>query len=198
MKNLMKPVLATLAMTAALAAPAMAGSLTYPAADPVVPAPAITYAAAVSDWSGAYGGVQLGYGMATASGGLDGNGAVGGLTLGYDRDFGSFVMGAAIDYDLADIDLGGGVNVDNITRLKLRAGYDMGQSLVYATAGAARADVATLGTDNGWLLGFGYERRLTETLSLGTELVYHKFDDFNDTGIDVEATTVQVKAIFRF
>lgn len=195
----MKFLMTTLAVTTAFAGPALAGSLTYAPADPIVPAPVVTYVAPASgDWTGGYAGLQLGYGMATGSGGLDGNGAVGGLALGYDYDFGQFVMGGAIEYDAADIDMGAGVNIDSIARLKLRAGYDLGKALIFASAGAAQADVASLGTDDGWFVGFGYEQRLTETLSLGSEVTYHKFDDFNGSAIDVEATTVQVKAIYRF
>lgn len=187
----MKFRLTTLVVTTALAGPALAGSMSYAPADPVVPAPVVTYVApANGDWTGPYAGLQLGYGMATGTGGLDGNGAIGGLALGYDYDFGQFVAGGAIEYDAADI--------DSIARLKLRAGYDLGKALIFASAGAAQADVASLGTDDGWFVGFGYEQRLTETLSLGSEVTYHKFDDFNGSAIDVEATTVQVKAIYRF
>ncbi len=194
----MKSLLTTLAVTAAFAGPAMAGSLAYPAADPVVPAPVVTYVAPSGDWTGAYGGLQLGYGMAKATGNLDGNGPIGGITFGYDYDFGQFVMGAAIDYDAADIDIGNGSTIDSIARLKLRAGYDLGQTLVYMTAGGARAETSNLGSDDGWLVGLGFERRLTDSLSVGSELNYHKFDNFNSSGLELEATTVQVKAIFRF
>jgi opacity protein-like surface antigen len=194
----MKTLMTTLAMTAALATPALAGSLATPLTEPTVPAPVIVAAPAGGDWTGAYGGLQLGYGQGNATGGLEGDGVIGGLTFGYDYDFGQFVLGAGLDYDITDIDLGGATTIENVVRLKLRAGYDLGQSLVYVSAGGARADTSTLGNDTGWFAGAGYEYRLTESLSLGGEVLYHQFDDFNGSGADVDATTVQIRALFRF
>lgn len=194
----MKTLMTTLALTAALASPALAGSLATPMAEPTVPAPIIVAAPAGGDWTGAYGGLQLGYGKAKATGGLEGDSVIGGLTFGYDYDFGQFVVGAGLDYDITDIDLGGATTIENVARLKLRAGYDLGQSLVYVSAGGARADTSTLGNDTGWFAGAGYEYRLTESLSLGGEVLYHEFDDFNGSGVDGDATTVQVRALFRF
>lgn len=194
----MKTLMTTLALTAALASPALAGSLATPMAEPTVPAPIIVAAPAGGDWTGAYGGLQLGYGKAKAMGGLEGDSVIGGLTFGYDYDFGQFVVGAGLDYDITDIDLGGATTNENVARLKLRAGYDLGQSLVYVSAGGAHADTSTLGNDTGWFAGAGYEYRLTESLSLGGEVLYHEFDDFNGSGVDVDATTVQVRALFRF
>lgn len=194
----MKKLLAILAATTALATPALAGSLATPMAEPMVPAPAPMMAPVSGDWTGGYGGVQLGYGSVNATGGLDGDGVIGGLIAGYDYDFGQFVLGAGVDYDVTDIDIGGATTLESVARLKLRAGYDLGQGLIYATAGGARAETSTLGRDNGWFAGAGYEQKITDSLSLGGEVLYHQFDDFNGTGVDVDATTVQVRAMFRF
>ena len=182
-------------MTATLAAPAFAGSAdAAPATPDVIPAPAPVVAD--GDWTGAYGGLSVGFGDVTA--GTDaGDGATYGLSLGYDQDFGQWVLGAGIDYENADITLGGN-EVDNTARLKLRAGYDLGQGLLYATAGAVRMDVASVGDDTGYFAGVGYEHMITDQVSVGGEVLLNKIDNFAGTGDDLEATTVAAKVNFRF
>lgn len=39
---------------------------------------------------------------------------------------------------------------------------------------------------------------LTDSFALGGEILYHEFDNFNGSGIDVDATTVQMRGTFRF
>ncbi|WP_322867521.1 outer membrane protein [Aquicoccus sp. G2-2] len=186
---------ATTAATA-LAAPAFAGSpapapVDTPVAVPVAPLPVS------GDWTGFYGGLSLGYGSADLSGG-GGNdsGAVYGLSAGYDYDMGNWVVGAGIDYDWANLNPGG-TSIDNFARLKLRAGYDLGQGLAYATAGGERA-YTSLGDDTGWVAGLGYEQKITDHLSLGGEVLYHKYEDFNGSGVNVDGTSIAIKTNYRF
>ncbi|MBR9650312.1 outer membrane protein [Thalassovita aquimarina] len=183
---------------ALIAAPAFAGSVAPAPADPVIaPAPV---ASPGIDWTGAYGGLSLGYADVSTSGAasLSGDGMIGGLSLGYDYDLGNIVLGAGIDYDISDIDVGGADTLESVARLKLRAGYEMGRGLLYATGGAAQASLANLGEDTGYFAGIGYEHMLTDKVSIGGEVLYHAFDDFNGSGIDVEATTAAAKVNFRF
>ena len=190
--------ISALAAAAALAAsPVLAGSLDTATPEPepqIVP----QVAPITGDWTGFYAGGQLGYGDVDAGGGVTGDGAMGGLVAGYDYDFGTWVLGAGLDYDFADIDVGGAAVLENVARLKVRGGYKVGDGLVYATAGMARAETDTLGSDNGYFAGLGYEHMITEQFSLGGEALYHKFDDFNGSGTDIDATTVQLRGTFRF
>ena len=64
--------------------------------------------------------------------------------------------------------------------------------------GYAWADTDNLGDDNGYFFGAGYEHMITQNVSLGGEVLYHKFDNFGTAGVDVDATTVQARAAFRF
>ncbi|WP_245962862.1 outer membrane protein [Roseovarius halotolerans] len=190
---------ATIAMATG---PAFAGSASAPAPDPVVsaPAPAPAPAPASPDWTGGYVGGQLGYGnVDTNAPGVDGDGAIGGLVMGYDYDFGQWVAGAGLDYDWADIGLGAGnPTIENVLRVKLRGGYKIGNGLLYGTGGWAQADTDTLGDDDGYFIGAGYEHMITQNFAMGGEVLYHEFDNFNSTNTDVEATTVQVRGTFRF
>lgn len=164
-------------------------------------APAPSFAAA-SRWGGGYAGVQLGYGDIAAQGGpLDGNGPLYGLHAGYRWDLGGAVLGIEGDWDRADIDLGSAGTLDSVARLKLSGGADLGPALVYATAGAAWAE-ATVGgaalSDRGWFLGAGMDYAVTDSLSLGGEVLGHRFSDFDGSGVDIDAATVTARVSLRF
>lgn len=184
--------------TTAIAAPAFAGSLTPVASEPAVNAPAPVAMAMGRDWTGGYAGLQLGYAdVDTSIAGVQGDDVIGGLTAGYDWDFGNFVLGAGLDADIADLDVAPGLTLERVYRLKVRGGYDLGNGLLYATAGGVGADVDGLGYDTGYFVGAGYEHMVTDTISLGGEVLYHEFDNFKNTA-DIEATTFQVRANYRF
>lgn len=192
--------LATL-MVAGFGLPAMAGGLASPIVEPTIATAAPVIARAGGDWTGGYVGAQLGYGDVSA-GGNDGTGATYGLHGGYDHDFGQWVAGVGLDWDKTDIDLGAGTDsLDDIARLKFRVGADLGRTLVYATAGPARAS-ATVGgiddTDSGWYAGIGADYALNDRWTVGGEVLTNQFDDFGGTGIDVEATTIAAKVGLRF
>jgi outer membrane immunogenic protein len=196
--------IATLVAMAALAAPAFAGGPTEVAPEPAVVPAAEPYVAPGIDWSGPYVGAQLGYGdIDSNGGGLDGDGALGGVHAGYRWDWGSFVAGAELDYDTAEIDLGsaGGDTLDDVARLKLMAGTELGRSLVYGTLGAAYASASVGGadlSDNGYFLGAGVDFAVSDRWTVGGELLQHKFDDFDGSGVDLDATTLKARVSLRF
>ncbi|MCK8465046.1 porin family protein [Aliiroseovarius sp. S1339] len=187
----------TAAVVALSASTALAGSMAEPTPEPTIaytPAPAAT-----PDWTGAYFGGEIGYiDVGSSAVGVEGDGLIGGLVAGYDFDMGNWVAGVGVDYDWADVDLGGGLTLENVLRVKARGGYKMGSGLVYATAGYANADTNTLGSSDGWVAGIGYEHQVTSSFNLGAEALYHQFDDFNGSGVDVDATTLQLRGTFRF
>jgi opacity protein-like surface antigen len=194
--------IAALLATAALSSPALAGGPTEVQPEPVIAAP-VAPAPMSADWSGFYAGAQLGYADIGSNGaGLDGNGWLGGVHAGYRWDFGQYVAGAELDYDTADIDLAGGTStLDDVARLKLMGGAKFGNSLLYATAGAAYAD-ATVGpvsrSDNGWFIGAGMDVAINDSWSVGGEVLQHQFDNFDGTGVDLDATTLKAKVSLRF
>ncbi len=182
-----------------MAGPALAGKTSPVEVEPTPVAPPAPVAPVSPDWTGAYVGGQLGWAFVhTDVSGIDGNGLIGGLVAGYDLDLGNWVIGAGLDYDFADIGLGGGVDLERVWRAKLRAGYKIGQGLAYGTVGYAKAETDNLGSEDGYVIGAGYEHMLTDNFALGGEILYHEFDNFNGSGIDVDATTVQMRGTFRF
>ncbi|MHC0054974.1 outer membrane protein [Actibacterium sp. D379-3] len=193
------PIFAALTLAAS---PALAGNLTPAPAEPVITTPAPVFTPA-SDWTGAYAGAQIAYGNFDTSGDVDvdGDGVLGGIHAGYNYDFGSYVLGGELEYNAADISLSGGGDISDLSRLKLRGGYDMGKTLIYGTLGASYAEI-DLGSgsddDSGYFVGFGAEHMMTENVSLGGELVYDKFDDFGDSNTDIENTSLAARVSFHF
>ncbi len=206
-------------VASALAAPAFAGGPTPVMEEPPIAAP-VAMPAVGTDWSGPYVGGQLGWGWAQAEDGdleIDGDGVIGGLTAGYRHDFGRFVLGAEAQYDWADIELddasidGDDVDLDalgldapsldSVARIKAIAGYDAGRTLIYGSAGWARATLSQGdddASDDGWVIGAGVDYLWTDRVTVGAEVMHHQFDDFDDSGVDVDATTLQAKMTFRF
>lgn len=209
------------AMATVLALPAFAAGpgpvIETAPATPVYTQP-VTYG---SDWTGGYVGGQIGYadlgGDEVEGTSLDGSSGLLGLHAGYMYDFGSYVLGAEIDWDTADFDIPlsdsldseGVGDIDSIARLKFRAGADLGRTMPYAVAGLAyvNADGPSDLVDfdeSGWVAGIGVAHQLTDRWIVGGELLHHRFDDFatevdnGGTSYDLEATTVSLRASFRF
>ena len=165
--------------------------------DPVVTPPVIAPAPDTGgEWGGFYSGLNLGAADLSTATGASGNDTTYGVHLGYDFDLGRLVLGGELEYDETDVDLGA-ATVDNVARLKLRGGYDLGRTLVYATAGTARADTS-LGSDTGGFAGVGVTYQINDRFRLGGELLEHRFNDVGGSGVDVDATTFNLRAQFRF
>lgn len=182
-----------------ISGPAFAGK-TQPVIEEPTPTPAAAPPAPETpNWTGVYLGAQLGWAdVDTDASALSGNGLIGGIIAGYDVDLGDWVVGVGFDYDFADIGLGGGIDLESVWRAKLRGGYKFGSGLAYGTFGYAKADTNDIGSEDGYFIGAGYEHLLTDSFSLGGEVLYHDFGNFNNTGIEVDATTVQVRGTLRF
>lgn len=151
------------------------------------------------DWTGGYVGLGIGSADVSISGGVPGgDDFTYGVHGGYDYDFGDWVIGGELEYDRAKIAIAGGTEqVDNVGRLKFKAGYDFGQALGYVVVGAARADT-TLGNDTGAIYGLGLAYQVSPQFMLSGEVLRHDFNNYNGSGLDVEADSVNIRASFRF
>ena len=183
------------AIAAALSTPAFAGNLEEPVVEPVPAAP-VTVVQTGTDWTGAYIGGQIGQLDADTSNGLSGDDVSYGIHAGYNYDFGQFVLGGELDYDATDTDLGG-ATVDSVARAKVKAGYDFGPVLAYVTGGVAQVDTS-VGDETGEFYGIGMAYRVNEQWTVGGEILEHDFDDLGGSGISADATTVSLRASYRF
>ena len=194
--------IAALIATAALTAPAFAGGPVAVADEPVIAAAPEVYVAPGLDWTGGYVGAQLGYGdVGSSDDSLDGYGWLGGVHAGYRWDLGNWVAGGELSYDKTDIDMAADATLDDVMALKLTAGREIGNSLVYGTLGAAHANATVAGadsSDNGLLYGVGFDYAVNERWTVGGEVLQHQFDDFDGSGVDVDATTLKAKVALRF
>lgn len=207
MKGL-KTVVAALALATT---PALAGSIGEPVVEvtPVAPTAPIV---ATRDWTGFYVGAQgtLIDGTISDPTGplLEFDGAMYGLHAGYLQDFGRFVAGAEVDMDFGDVGvnvIGGGpsgVTLDSVTRLKLKGGYDLGNTLIYGTAGWAMAKTspsAAVGDTDGYFYGIGATFGVTQNITVSGEVLRHEFDGFDlAPTLDTEATTVSLRVSYNF
>lgn len=208
MKMIMK-----LASTSILVAPlalaagmATAGGLAEPVATPapvtVAPAPVQMG----NDWTGFYAGGQLGFGKLDSDQILDSDdpsGAIYGVHAGYNYDLGSLVVGGEIDYDATNIEVDSpATDVDSVARLKAKLGYDAGLFMPYVTAGVARMETSGTtwdGETDGSFAGLGLSYMATDTLMVGGEVLQHQFEDVADNaGTDIDATTLSLRASFKF
>ncbi len=193
-----------LVLAGALAAPlaAFAGGPVIVVDEPQIVVPMVSVAPGL-DWSGAYGGVALGYGTMTGGGsGHHGNGAIAGAFAGYRYDFGRAVVGGELSYDKDFIDLGAGDNeLNSTTRLKFMAGVDAGRALLYATAGVSRANATISGdtaADQGYFGGLGMDFAVNDSWTVGGEVLMDRYKNFNNTGVNLRDAVAQVKIGYSF
>ena len=147
------------------------------------------------NWTGAYGGVQLGYGWAdtetdTSGSNLppethdyDSDGFIGGLHAGYNLQNQGFVYGIEADIDFTDLDateagsLGLRLHQTEIYwtgSLRARVGFAMDRTLFYMTGGWAfgEVDVTQSLAANGTILASNSEVRHGWTLGGGVERAF--------------------------
>ncbi|WP_158275150.1 MULTISPECIES: outer membrane beta-barrel protein [unclassified Thioclava] len=197
----MKRIIVTSSILALAGSAAMAGGYTTPAPAPeVTPAP-VAVAPAQFSWDGFYAGAQLGYGKADQS--IDGDGVVGGLHAGYLRDFGGYVLGGELAYNAANIDDNTtGAKVNSMTDLKMIAGAPYNNMLFYGTLGASYVDAEDNSgasySDTVPLVGVGMKYAINPKWTVGTELDYRKGNNFDGTTNDLNTTTLNLTASYKF
>lgn len=201
----MKRIITAALLSGAIATPMFAGSLdTFVAPEPVIAPVPVAYEAPGVDWTGFYAGAQGGYGFGSLDGAGSGDldGGFGGLHAGYNYDFGQFVVGLEGDYNIADLSFDNAAGeIDQLGRLKLRGGVELGRALLYATGGGAYTNANVGGTDLsdfGYVVGAGVDYLVTPNIIGGIEYLYHDFNDIDNSGIDATVSTIAAKVSYKF
>ncbi|MFN4143471.1 MAG: outer membrane protein [Aestuariivirga sp.] len=168
-------------------------------------------------WGGFRAGITGGYArgdqvMSDEFGGSSGEqrlaGAATGVLAGYDLQFGPLVIGAAADFQFANLeglfnsgekwsclDSGCRTTVDWFATARLRAGLASDRLLAYVTGGGATAaiasDIIELGADwrirdrqLGWAAGAGIEYALSERVSAEAQYLWIDLGTTPASGID--------------
>ncbi|MEM9350261.1 MAG: porin family protein [Pseudomonadota bacterium] len=158
--------------------------------------------AAAQSFDGPSVGLQLSYGDVETSGpSLDGEDTLIGIRAYYDVDFGNFIAGGGFQYDSTEIDLDGAADIDDVFRLAGRVGVSSGPAYYYGTAGFVQASTsgpADAGDSDGYFVGAGVEAFVADNITVGGEVLYHEFDDFDISSLDAEVTTLGVNVNYRF
>lgn len=126
------------------------------------------------------------------------NNEIYGVFGGYDFDFGNAVAGIELGYSRRDLNATGGLTLEDTLQLKGRYGWKFGEGLAYGTAGLAWSEDSGGDTNNGYVLGLGYEYSLNETTFVGAEYLYSQYQDVGPANLDVSSNSVAVKLGFRF
>lgn len=196
--------LAALALPFVAVAPAQAADLPNRGYAPP-PAAVAPYAPPAFSWTGAYAGLNAGYGwgslgnVGNATFGKPSGFVVGG-TLGYNHQFNQFVLGVEGDVNWTGMDSSSRtivapastvVNTADVKwtgTLRARAGFALDRALLFVTGGYAGASVDTKFNDltlavggsesnwrNGWAVGGGIEYAFSRNISAKTEYLYSSF-----------------------
>lgn len=194
----------------------MALSLAIAAPPVVIAGPAVA-----EGWTGFYAGGQIGnldVDYPTSSplfpGAVifDGSGIGVGFHAGYSHDFGDFVLGAELSVDFPSVDIEltpkgtpASREVDSLSIVKLKAGYDAGHLMPYALIGYARQEydntTGTVGdlTFDGMAYGVGMSYLAGPNVVAGIEAVRFDLDTNNPaTSLSTEGTLVSLRLSYVF
>ena len=173
---------------------------------------------AFADWSGAYAGASVGLlatGEATGdddgeelSSEIDGGAIVGGFG-GYQVQRDALVFGGEVALSFAnefEIDTNGFVDEADfrILDIKARAGYDLGDTLIYVVAGLSLIEVdgdTVEGADEtaeGFNIGLGADYRINDQVTVGAEYLARRLVLDDDFDTEITTDTVAVRASFNF
>jgi outer membrane immunogenic protein len=169
-------------------------------------------------WTGFYAGVHAGGafgGEATLTDGDDElafdleSAFTGGAHIGFNWQASQhWVVGieGSLSHLALEVEELGEEGSDYVASIRGRAGVAFDQNLVYGTAGVAflgysdlAADILDEDVGVGFVIGAGWERKITSNLSFGVEGLYYNFnDDVRDTDLEVETDFFTVTARLNY
>jgi len=196
---LLASVIAGPALAGSMAEPIMENEVLAPAPFEAVPNPMPVMELDNDTWAGFYAGVNV---SAVSQDDPDASGTDFGFHVGYLHEMGDIVVGGEVavnpfGYELDD-DAG---DAETAITAKARVGYNAGDFLPYATLGMKNQKISAAGddySDTAMTYGVGVDYRMTDNIVIGGELTKAKFDDFDDTGADLDQTTFGAKISYRF
>lgn len=190
------------ALTMICATPAFAGGVATPAEPPVMISPPIE-----TTWTGFYAGATMLFGHGSPTGQLDIEGQHYGIVFGYRQDLGNVVIGMEVEVTGGDIDATGTAarELNTLFNGGFEIGYDAGAFLPYATFGMSTAFMSEPvilpnfdASGLGYFYGIGVDYAFRDDLTIGAELLQHRFTDFPLPNTDLNLNTLSLSATYRF
>ncbi|WP_341864168.1 outer membrane beta-barrel protein [Gymnodinialimonas sp. 57CJ19] len=182
-------------------------------------------------WSGFYAGGVIGYGsgaveqtdtFAALENTVDIDGVVGGLFAGYNEQNGSTVYGIEVDALISGIEgtlparsgrtCYGGLpdchqSIQGLYSARARLGVDMGDLLLFVTAGIAGAEIVEdtgnsstdiEGFEFGWVIGLGADYRVSDDFSLRADFLLMDFpSQVRDRGSAIGTNETETLGVLR-
>ena len=147
------------------------------------------------NWSGRLTSMSIGSQTRQMVGGTPNTIPPSGLHFGYDLDLGQIVLGGEVEVEAPH---GQDENVEppEMQRLRLRAGYDFGQTLGYLSVGGVRAETEHQ-DETGAVVGIGLTYSLNQNVRLGGEVLYQDISGLDQAGLR-RGNSFSLRASFRF
>jgi opacity protein-like surface antigen len=159
---------------------------------------------AEESWTGFSLGANIGSSNGELSFGgssADDDTTVYGIHAGYDKDFGKYVVGAELEYSIANYE-NSGVDIDtNSIRLKVRGGYDLGRTLVYGLISVVDVNLESnvapgiSVSDTGFGFGLGVSFKATENIIVGLEYINESIEIL---GVDADVESISLRGSYKF
>ncbi|MEO1700484.1 MAG: outer membrane beta-barrel protein [Pseudomonadota bacterium] len=157
-------------------------------------------------WTGAYIGAHTGINTVAVSDGFgSSDGFLGGFHAGFLFQANRFVGGAEVDLSggSAVVD---GVEFTGFASARLRGGLAVDRALVSGTFGVASSyitsaissDLDLSANSSGYVFGGSFDYAVTSKAILGVEYLQYRFDDYNESGIDISTHSLRLKASYKF
>lgn len=215
-------------LAAGLAHPVIAGSIDPAPIEPVLaPVVILPPTAPTYSFAGFYGGTAIGTAAIDLEGDEDladdiddlfdaidddDSAAYYQAHIGYNFVRNGFVFGPELaifngesevgeDFVIGGVDANADAEVGFGVRLMGRAGYQLGRVMPYVALGATHMEIESDGddlSDIGVAYGIGAEFLVTDRVILGVEYMQNDFNDFDDSGSDVDYQAVSFRASFKF
>lgn len=125
---------------------------------------------------------------------------------------GNFFAGVEVDYMVGtgSVTNSSGrsdeLDYDSLLRAGVEVGYSIGRALLYGTGGYTRLELTNTGgsgdsyDSGGYFLGVGADYLITDRISIGREILQHKFSDFDGAfeNVELDILTIGLNAAYRF
>lgn len=98
------------------------------------------------------------------------------------------------------------LDYDSLLRAGVEVGYSIGRALLYGTGGYTRLELTNTGgsgdsyDSGGYFFGVGADYLITDRISIGREILQHKFSDFDGAfeNVELDILTIGLNAAYRF